>query len=286
MYKRLGWMNYTDFNPDSIPKSVDELKCELYPKNAEQIWNEYQRAKTENTWYDDDEVCDAIERTHDIAHHVIGDVKFDKSPKYPVKVTMKGGDPFTILLEKSLAGLKKKNLHKKKEYVDRLRHELEVIQKLDNSPYFVLMERVIQLAKTVTLVGVGRGSSGGSLVAYCLGITDIDPIKYECRFDRFQNVHRCLDPDTIVRTEHGDVKIKDLNIGDLIFDSNHILQNVTAKFNTTTSSIIKFTLGDQIIICSENHLWPIVRNGEKLIVKANEVTIFDELIYERDTETV
>ena len=45
MYKKLGYLNYTELGADSLPKSKEELKCELYPKNAEQTWQEYQRAK-------------------------------------------------------------------------------------------------------------------------------------------------------------------------------------------------------------------------------------------------
>ena len=68
LYKKLGWLNYKEFNPDSLPKSKDELKCELYPKNAEQVWDTYLEVKKGLDFYDDDLMCSAIERTHDIAH--------------------------------------------------------------------------------------------------------------------------------------------------------------------------------------------------------------------------
>lgn len=210
MYKKLGYLGYQNIGPDSLPKSKEELKCELYPKNAQQVWDEYLLAKERSPFYgasaeSDRLVHDAIERTHDIAHEVIGDITFDKSYKYPTKIIPKETTAFKVLCELTKKGIIEKGLHTNPEYVERLKHELTIIKKMDNSAYFVTLAKALDLGRNVCLMGVARGSSGGSLVAYLLKITDLDPIKYECRFDRFLNVHRQGAPDIDVDVANRDL---------------------------------------------------------------------------------
>lgn len=81
-------------------------------------------------------------------------------------------------------------------YLDRLDYELKVILKMHFEDYFLIVYDFILFAKkNDVLVGPGRGSAAGSLVAYCLGITDIDPIKYGLIFERFLNPERISMPD-------------------------------------------------------------------------------------------
>ena len=82
-------------------------------------------------------------------------------------------------------------------YADRVKMELEVFNKWNLNGYFLIVQDYINWAKQEgMLVGPGRGSSGGSLVAYLLGITEIDPIPYDLSFERFFNESRCS-PDNI-----------------------------------------------------------------------------------------
>lgn len=82
------------------------------------------------------------------------------------------------------------------KYKRRLLYELEVIKKMGFSNYFLVVYDFIKYAKKNNiLVGPGRGSAAGSLVAYSLGITDIDPIKYDLLFERFLNPERISMPD-------------------------------------------------------------------------------------------
>lgn len=82
------------------------------------------------------------------------------------------------------------------QYKERLLYELEVIKNMGFSNYFLVVYDFIRYAKRENiLVGPGRGSAGGSLVAYSLGITDIDPIKYDLLFERFLNPERVTMPD-------------------------------------------------------------------------------------------
>ncbi|NWF52012.1 MAG: DNA polymerase III subunit alpha [Nitrospirae bacterium] len=81
-------------------------------------------------------------------------------------------------------------------YIERLRKELNIIQKVKYSSYFLIVWDFITYARKKDIpVGPGRGSAAGSLVSYCLGITDIDPVKYNLLFERFLNPERVSMPD-------------------------------------------------------------------------------------------
>ena len=77
----------------------------------------------------------------------------------------------------------------------RLNHELSVIAKLGFTPYFLITEDIIRYAKYRGFFHVGRGSGANSIAAYCLGITDVDPIELDLYFERFINPHRTSPPD-------------------------------------------------------------------------------------------
>lgn len=82
------------------------------------------------------------------------------------------------------------------EYKNRLLYELNIINKMGFTDYFLIVFDYVRYAKTNDIcVGPGRGSAGGSLVSYCLGITEIDPIKYNLLFERFLNPERLNMPD-------------------------------------------------------------------------------------------
>ena len=84
----------------------------------------------------------------------------------------------------------------KKIYEDRLLHELDIINSMDYSSYFLIVSDYIRWAKKNSIpVGPGRGSGAGSLVAYCLDITDLDPIEFDLIFERFLNPDRISMPD-------------------------------------------------------------------------------------------
>lgn len=82
------------------------------------------------------------------------------------------------------------------EYEKRLWHEMEVIKRMGYAGYFLIVWDFVRYAKENGIpVGPGRGSSAGSLVAYCLGITDVDPLRYNLFFERFLNPDRVSMPD-------------------------------------------------------------------------------------------
>ena len=130
-------------------------------------------------------------------------------PVLPNISSEKGGNADKILKNNSLEGLKekflkvfkieKKNLDKDKnflEYKDRLDHELKIIIEMKYPSYFLIVSDYIKWAKNNDIpVGPGRGSGAGSLVAWCLSITDVDPIKFNLIFERFLNPDRISMPD-------------------------------------------------------------------------------------------
>lgn len=207
IYKKLGWLNYTDLNADSIPKSKDQLKCELYPKNATQVWDEFLYSRSNNDFYvgQEDIIRKAIERTWHVAHEEIGNVQPDRSVKLPSYVIPEGKTANNTLVEAVKVGLVEKGLNKNKEYIDRAKYEIEVIKQKDFSSYFLTMKEIISAAKEKMFVGVGRGSGAGSLVCYLLGITDVDPIKYGLLFERFLSPDREGLPDIDTDVENRDL---------------------------------------------------------------------------------
>lgn len=122
-------------------------------------------------------------------------IKYDTLPLY--KKSIEENNKF--LQELCLKGLKKRLQGKKvnqKEYLQRLKFELDTVIDMGYANYFLIVYDYVLYAKTHNiLVGPGRGSSAGSLIAYCLGITEVDPIANDLIFERFLNPERVSLPD-------------------------------------------------------------------------------------------
>ncbi|HJN62453.1 MAG TPA: DNA polymerase III subunit alpha, partial [Candidatus Parcubacteria bacterium] len=109
--------------------------------------------------------------------------------KLPYFEVPSGKTPDTYLKELTLAGAKKRfgnNL--KKEILKRLDYELSIIKETGFASYFLIVQDFVKWAKeNRIIVGPGRGSVAGSLISYCLNITNVDPLKYNLLFERFMN---------------------------------------------------------------------------------------------------
>lgn len=137
----------------------------------------------------------ALRRTLEIAERCNVTIELGKLllPKYP---TPDDRDAFDYLVELTEKGLQKRYERETPELQDRLKFELKTIRELGFTDYFLIVWDFIAFAKRNGIqVGPGRGSAAGSLVAYCLEITDIDPIKYDLLFERFLNPGRKSMPD-------------------------------------------------------------------------------------------
>lgn len=153
------------------------------------------------------EVEDALDRTWDIAQRCNIKLEQVKSPfpkfdvpdgetidSYFARVARMGFEKRRGRLEAQRArGFLK---HPIEDYVQRLEEEISLIQKMQFSGYFLIVWDFIRYAKSMGIpVGPGRGSAAGSLVSFCMGITDVDPLHYGLLFERFLNPERISMPD-------------------------------------------------------------------------------------------
>ncbi len=138
---------------------------------------------------------DALRRTLEIAERCNVTMELGRIllPTFP---TPEGRDPFEYLVELCEKGLARRYERITPELQDRLRFELKTIREMGFADYFLIVSDFVGYARRNGIgVGPGRGSAAGSLVAYCLEITDIDPIAYDLLFERFLNPGRKSMPD-------------------------------------------------------------------------------------------
>ena len=189
LYKRLGWLGkggMPSWMTSELPIGIQEIGYELYPKNGDQMWESYKKYSKEcGASYDDDLVLASIKETHNIAHNRIEAFLPDSTVRLPDFVVPPGFTAPQTLSQLCFEGLHTLDLYTNDIYTTRLKEELGVIEERGFSKYFLTMKAVVDKANSVQLTGPGRGSAAGSLVAYALGITQIDPIKYNLLFSRF-----------------------------------------------------------------------------------------------------
>ena len=146
----------------------------------------------------------AIENTGKIAD--MCDLRFDFSKLYLPRFTPENGmNPVDFLRSLAEEGFESRltrghvvfdETHQKNMYTDRMNYELDVIQKMGYSEYFLIVWDFVVYAKSQGIpVGPGRGSGAGSIIAYFLGITDVDPLQFDLLFERFLNPERISMPD-------------------------------------------------------------------------------------------
>jgi DNA polymerase-3 subunit alpha len=137
----------------------------------------------------------ALRRTLEIAERCNVEIELGRIllPHFPAP---EGRDTFDYLVEQCEKGLQKRYDKVTTDLQDRLRYELKTIKEMGFTDYFLIVWDFIAFAKRNGIsVGPGRGSAAGSLVAYCLEITDIDPIRYDLLFERMLNPGRKSMPD-------------------------------------------------------------------------------------------
>ena len=137
----------------------------------------------------------ALQRTLEVAERCNVEIELGRIllPHYP---TPEGRDSFDYLVELCERGLARRYEKVTADLQERLKYELKTIKEMGFTDYFLIVWDFIHFAKTHGIsVGPGRGSAAGSLVAYCLEITDLDPIRHDLLFERFLNPGRKLMPD-------------------------------------------------------------------------------------------
>lgn len=181
---------------------------------------------------------DAIENTLEIDEKINLDLSFEKFhyPQFPIPEdsTAKNLDEYFEQL--SYQGLLKRFKKINTDIEDRFKYEVKVIQEMGYSGYFLITQDFINAAKERGIpVGPGRGSAAGSLVAYALGITNVNPLEYNLLFERFLNPARKSMPDI-------DVDFADDQRGEVIsyvkekYGENSVCQIIT--FNRLSSKAV------------------------------------------------
>lgn len=192
------YVNRDEYNLQDVVICI-QTGAKLRDKNRKSISSKdlYLKSKAEMEASLDEKYKKAIENTEYVASLCNVDIKFGELqfPYYEVPKEYENMDQY--LKEICYTNLKKiyaENLNE--EIIKRLDYELSVIYKMGYSGYFIVVWDFINYAKRRNIpVGPGRGSAAGSLVSYTLGITMVDPIKYNLLFERFLNPERISMPD-------------------------------------------------------------------------------------------
>lgn len=147
--------------------------------------------KLKNDWH---ALPEAISNAEKIADRCNVDLEFGKH-KFPVYSLSAGETSFSYLWKIAFRGLENRYKPITEQAVKRLQNELEVIDEMGFSDYFLIVWDIIREAKNRGMLHVGRGSAANSLVSYCLGFTEVDPLKHNFYFERFLNRGRATPPD-------------------------------------------------------------------------------------------
>ncbi|MCB0298655.1 MAG: DNA polymerase III subunit alpha, partial [Calditrichaeota bacterium] len=168
------------------PKRLRYGTTELYVKNVDEMYKMFPGK------------AEALERTLEIAEKIDVEIEMGvhKLPNFPLPEEDKDLSLDDFLKKLSFKGVAKKYGDIDNTLEERLKYELSVIEKTGFAGYFLIVQDFINHAREQGIpVGLGRGSAAGSMVAYALGITNVDPIRYDLLFERFLNPERISMPD-------------------------------------------------------------------------------------------
>lgn len=140
------------------------------------------------------EYPDAVEASGRIAEECSLDLKLG-GYRFPAFDVPAGETPFSYLYQLCHQGARERYRPLTPAALSQLAHELAVIEKLGLSEYFLIVWDVVRFARERGILAQGRGSAANSIVAYCLGITNVDPIKLDLLFERFLSEERAGTPD-------------------------------------------------------------------------------------------
>lgn len=163
--------------------------------NADEILDEEFHLKTPEefaaTWKS---LPDALWSADRIAKECNVDLRIGEY-KFPIYPLPQQETSFSYLWKAAFEGLTMRYPVLTDKAINRLQYELQVIDELGFSDYFLIVWDIIREAKQRGIIHIGRGSAANSLVSYCLGFTEVDPIKYNLYFERFLNRGRLSPPD-------------------------------------------------------------------------------------------
>ncbi|MDD9894611.1 MAG: DNA polymerase III subunit alpha [Gammaproteobacteria bacterium] len=194
-----------DFDAHEVRVCINERRTLDDPRRPHNYTDQQYLKSTDEMIALFEDIPEAIENIHQIVKRCnLGlDLGVHHLPNYPVPENVGLEDYLCQLSEEGLAerlqhlfGDEATNTDIVAPYRERLQLELNIINQMGFAGYFLIVMEFIQWAKDADIpVGPGRGSGAGSIVAYALGITDLDPLKYDLLFERFLNPERVSMPD-------------------------------------------------------------------------------------------
>lgn len=229
-----------------------------YLKTIDELYDEFRKAFSDN--FTDDDFYDMCEATADIIENASAayDLSDNYAPKYDMtpQEQAKYGDTLTMFHSLIEDGFKRLVPEGQEEvYRKRVEYEKYVIESTDNVDYFLIQRDELNWAQeNGILTGIGRGSAGGCLLLYLMGITFIDPLKYDLIFERFLLPERAgLEPDKVT------VMAEDIQSSDyfeLVLDDNK-----------------------KLLLDKDAEL-VVIRNGEQLTVYADQLQEGDDIQFD------
>ena len=182
---------------------------------------------------------EAFENTKFIVNNCNVELELGKH-KVPYFSVTPEQSPFTLLWKYTHEGLERRYGHTAKDIKDRLREELQIIDELKLADYFLIVHDIFLEAKRRGMMTLTRGSAANSLVCYCLGLTEVDPVKYNFYFTRFLNRSRSSIPDIDIdfswkeRDEIVQYVFKKYGYSKVAFISTHVTMKARSAFRETT----------------------------------------------------
>ncbi len=229
-----------------------------YLKTIDELYDEFRKAFSDN--FTDDDFYDMCEATADIIENASAayDLSDNYAPKYDMtpQEQAKYGDTLTMFHSLIEDGFKRLVPEGQEEvYRKRVEYEKYVIESTDNVDYFLIQRDELNWAQeNGILTGIGRGSAGGCLLLYLMGITFIDPLKYDLIFERFLLPERAgLEPDKVTVMAED---IQSSNYFELVLDDNK-----------------------KLLLDKDAEL-VVIRNGEQLTVYADQLQEGDDIQFD------
>lgn len=261
------YLDKEDWNTKVILNKIDtgashEQSYNQYLKTLDELYDEFRGIFSEK--YDDDVFYDMCEATADIIENATAayDLTDNYAPQYDMteEEKRKYGDTLTMFHQLIEDGFKKLVPEGEEEkYRERVEYEKYVIESTDNVNYFLIQRDELNWAQqNGILTGIGRGSAGGCLLLYLMGITFIDPLKYDLIFERFLRPERAgLAPMDVTKIEPS---LKSEEYVEVSLENGQ-----TIRFDKDAEFMIN-------------------RNGESLKVYADELQVDDDIIWDRRDE--
>ncbi|MCD6112304.1 MAG: DNA polymerase III subunit alpha [Bacteroidales bacterium] len=220
------------------------------------------------------EIVDKVEE-YDIKHsHILPEFNIPKDFE----------NAYDYLRYQTYDGAKKRYIEIDEKIKQRIDFELSTIKKMGFPGYFLIVQDFINAAKNMGVsVGPGRGSAAGSVVAYCLGITDVDPIKYDLLFERFLNPDRISMPDIDIDFDE-DGRDKVLHWVVDKYGKNRVAQIITFGTMATKMAIRDVARVEKLPLSEANRLAKLVPDSVKINTFKKAYEASPDLLKEKNSK--